>query len=174
MVVSQPRPPEPPRSRHGAPESRRGRGACPWSSRERIPKAITAFLVAPLARVDGGCIDLDGPALISTCCHSALAARVATGAPTVTGGHFLRRAQEFVRTFPSDWIRVGRLSGVQRTRHTVASARVCSDLSSSSPVAHKGTHKYWRSGASQVNNLAVTVSLPHVQHASCGNVAVKP
>ncbi len=27
---------------------------------------------------------LDGPALISTCCHSALAARAATGAPTVT------------------------------------------------------------------------------------------
>ena len=29
-------------------------------------------------------MDLDGPALISTCCHSALAARAATGAPTVT------------------------------------------------------------------------------------------
>ena len=27
---------------------------------------------------------LDGPALIFTCCHSALAARTATGAPTVT------------------------------------------------------------------------------------------
>ena len=34
--------------------------------------------------VDGECMGLDGPALISTCCHSALAARAATGAPTVT------------------------------------------------------------------------------------------
>ena len=78
MVVSQPRSPEPPRS------TRRGRGACPWSSRERTSKARTAFLVAPLAMVDGECMGLDGPALISTCCHSALAARAATGAPTVT------------------------------------------------------------------------------------------
>ena len=78
MVVSQPRSPEPPRS------TRRGRGACPWSSRERTSKARTAFLVAPLAMIDGECMVLDGPALISTCCHSALAARAATGAPTVT------------------------------------------------------------------------------------------
>ena len=77
-VVTQSRSPEPPRS------TRRGRGACPWSSRERTSKARTAFLVAPLAMVDGECMGLDGPALIFTCCHSALAARAATGAPTVT------------------------------------------------------------------------------------------
>ena len=29
-------------------------------------------------------LGLDGPALLSTCCHSALAARAATGAPKVT------------------------------------------------------------------------------------------
>ena len=78
MVVSQPRSPEPPRS------TRRGRGACPRSSRERTSKARMAFLVAPLARVDGECMVLDDPALIFTCCHSALAARAATGALTVT------------------------------------------------------------------------------------------
>ena len=78
MVVDQPRSPEPP------PSTRRGRGACLWSSRERTSKARTAFLVAPLAMVDRECMGLDGPALISTCCHSALAARAATGAPTVT------------------------------------------------------------------------------------------
>ena len=87
MVVSQPRSPEPPRS------TRRGRGACPWSSRERTSKARTAFLVAPLARVGGEYIGLDGPTLISTCCHSALAARAATGASTVSphpGAHVAR------------------------------------------------------------------------------------
>ena len=46
--------------------------------------ARTAFLVAPLAMVDGECMGLDGPALISTCCLSDLAVRAATGAPTVT------------------------------------------------------------------------------------------
>ena len=90
MVVSQPRSPEPPRS------TRRGRGACPWSSRERTSKARTAFLVAPLAMVDGECMGLDGPALISTCCHSALAARAATGAPTVTAVT-LRVVREYLR-----------------------------------------------------------------------------
>ena len=93
MVVSQPRSPEPPRS------TRRGRGACPWSSRERTSKARTAFLVAPLAIVDGECIGLDGSALISTCCHSALAARAATGAPTVTAvtTHYLRVVRKYLR-----------------------------------------------------------------------------
>ena len=39
----------------------------------------TAFLVAHLAMVDGGCMCLDGPALIPTGYRPALAARVATG-----------------------------------------------------------------------------------------------
>ena len=39
---------------------------------------------------------LDGPALISTCCHSALAARAATGAPTVTAVT-LRVVREYLR-----------------------------------------------------------------------------
>ena len=42
-----------------------------------------AFLADPLARVDGECMGLDGPTIIYTCCLSALAARAATGAPTV-------------------------------------------------------------------------------------------
>ena len=44
---------------------------------------MTAFLVAHLARVDEEYMDLDGPTIIYTCCHSDLAARVATGAPMV-------------------------------------------------------------------------------------------
>ena len=55
-----------------------------------------AFLVAPLVRVDGKCMGLDGPALIFTCCHSALAARAATGAPTVTAVT-LRVVREYLR-----------------------------------------------------------------------------
>ena len=51
--------------------------------RELISKAMTAFLVAHLARVDEEYMDLDGPTIIYTCCHSALVARAATGAPTV-------------------------------------------------------------------------------------------
>ena len=62
----------------------RGREACPYGSRECISKVRTASPVAPLARVDGQCMDLDGPTLKTTRRLSVLAARAATGAPTVT------------------------------------------------------------------------------------------
>ena len=56
-------------------------GACPWSVRERPSKARTAFPVGLLARVGGGCMELDGPAIISVGCLSVSAARDATGVP---------------------------------------------------------------------------------------------
>ena len=40
-----------------------------------------AFLVGLLVRVGGGCIELDGPAIISGGCLSVWAARDATGVP---------------------------------------------------------------------------------------------
>ena len=48
---------------------------------------------------------------------------------------------------------------------------ICSDLSSSNPVAHKGTHKYVECAqcgvrASRMNDLAVTVTIPCVQQAA--------
>ena len=42
------------------------------SVRERATKARTAFPVGPMARVDGGCMELDVPALITGGCLSAL------------------------------------------------------------------------------------------------------
>ena len=62
----------------------RGRKACPYSSRECISKVMTASPVAPLVRVDGKCMGVDGPTLKTTRRLSVLAARAATGAPTVT------------------------------------------------------------------------------------------
>ena len=54
-VVTQSRSPEPPRStRRGRPGHARG-ARC-----ERTSKAITTFLVDPMARVDGECMNLDG------------------------------------------------------------------------------------------------------------------
>ena len=44
-----------------------------------VSKARTAFPVAPLARVGGGCIELDGPAIISGGCLSVSATRDTTG-----------------------------------------------------------------------------------------------
>ena len=46
------------------------RGA--YAIRERTTKARTAFPVGPLARVGGGCMELDVPALIAGGCLSAL------------------------------------------------------------------------------------------------------
>ena len=107
---------EPPRS------TRRGRGACPWSSRERIPKARTAFLVAPLARVDGGYMDFDGPASISTCCHSALAARAATRAPTVTAVTLCVVRVDLCVPFRATWLE---LYGSDVTGTLLTLSRVC-------------------------------------------------
>ena len=138
MVVSQPRSPEPPRS------TRRGRGACPWSSRERASKARTAFLVAPLAMVDGECMGLHGPALISTCCHSALAARAATGAPTVTAVT-LRVVREYLWVpFRATGCELDAPKGVWHSSH-YRECHTCAVLSNSNHVPRKGTHKYVRS-----------------------------
>ena len=144
MVVSQPRSPEPPRS------TRRGRGACPWSSRERTSKARTAFLVAPLAIVDGECIGLDGSALISTCCHSALAARAATGAPTVTAVT-LRVVREYL------WVPF-RATGLELDKTP--------GQKHSSESREKVPTSLCAVRASQVNDLAVTVTIPRVQQAT--------
>ena len=159
MVVSQPRSPEPPRS------TRRGRGACPWSSRERTSKARTAFLVAPLAMVDGECMGLDGPALISTCCHSALAARAATGAPTVTAVT-LRVVRKYLCVpdlgtgFELDGselkIALLTLQGVLKYARIFLTPTQSLGKVRTSMCAVR---------ASQVNDLAVTVTLPRVQHA---------
>ena len=65
------------RCRRGAPD--RVHAACPWSVRERTFKARTAFPVGPLVRIGGGCMELDGPAIISGGCLSVSAARDATG-----------------------------------------------------------------------------------------------
>ena len=54
-------------------------GHGPWSACERTSKARTALTVGLLARVGGGCMELDGPAIISGDCLSVLAARDATG-----------------------------------------------------------------------------------------------
>ena len=159
MVVFQPRSPEPLRS------TRRGRGACPWSSRERTFKARTAFLVAPLAKVDGECMGLDGPALISTCCHSALAARAATGAPTVTAVT-LRIVREYLCVpfratgFELDVSEVSRallaLSGVREYARIFLSPTQSLTKVRTSMCAVR---------ASRMNDLAVTVSIPRVQQA---------
>ena len=42
------------------------------SVRERTTKARMAFLLGPMARVGGGCMELDVPALIAGGCLSAL------------------------------------------------------------------------------------------------------
>ena len=113
----------------------------------------TAFLVAPLARVDGECMVLDGPALIFTCCHSALAARAATGALTVTAVtfDFARRAQLYLRV-------PFRATGLELDRSEVILTllTLCLDLSNSNPVPRKGTHKYVRS-ARVASHLVVGV-----------------
>ena len=49
------------------------------SVRERLSKARTAFPVGPLARVGGGCMELDVPALITGGRLSVLVIRAATG-----------------------------------------------------------------------------------------------
>ena len=49
------------------------------SVRERTSKVRTAFPVGLLARVGGGCMELNGPAIISGGCLSVLVARAATG-----------------------------------------------------------------------------------------------
>ena len=53
-----------------------GRGA--FSVRVRTSKARTAFPVGPLVRVDGGCMELDGPTLITGRRLSVLVIRAAT------------------------------------------------------------------------------------------------
>ena len=55
------------------------------SVRERTTKAMTAFPVGPLARVGGGCMELDGPAIISGGCLSVLVVRAATGVSRASG-----------------------------------------------------------------------------------------
>ena len=167
MVVSQPRSPEPPRS------TRRGRGACPWSSRERTSKARTAFLVAPLARVDGECMGLDGPALKSTCCHSALplAARAATGAPTVTAVT-LCVVREYLRVpdlgtgFELDGselkIALLTLQGVLKYARIFITPTQSREKVRKSMCAVR---------TSRMNDLAVTVSIPRVQQARGGSDA---
>ena len=49
------------------------------SVQERLSKARTAFPVGPLARVGGGCMELDVPALITGGRHSVLVIQAATG-----------------------------------------------------------------------------------------------
>ena len=159
MVVSQPRSPEPPRS------TQRGRGACPRSSRERTSKARMAFLVAPLAMVDGECMGLDGPALISTCCLSALAARAATGAPTVTAVTLCVvrenlcvpfRATGFELDGSEVIVALLTLQGVLLyARIFLAPTQSLTKVRTSMCAVR----------ASRMNDLAVTVSIPRVQQA---------
>ena len=159
MVVSQPRSPEPPRS------TRRGRGACPWSSRERTSKARTAFLVAPLARGDGEYMGLDGSALISTCCHSALAARAATGAPTVTAVT-LRVVRKYLCVpFRATGLELDR-SEVILTLLTLQGVLKYAWIFPTPTQSREKVHTSMCAvRASQVNDLAVTVTLPRVQQA---------
>ena len=109
-------------ARAAAEHPTRPRGACPWSSRERTSKARTAFLVAPLAMIDGECMVLDGPALISTCCHSALAARAATGAPTVTAVTLCVVRVDLCVPFRATWLE---LYGSDVTGTLLTLSRVC-------------------------------------------------
>ena len=55
------------------------------SVRERTSKARMAFLIGLLARVGGGCMELDGPAIMSGGCLSILVARAATGVSRASG-----------------------------------------------------------------------------------------
>ena len=49
------------------------------SVREGVSKARTAFPVGPLARVGGGCMELDGTAIMFGACLSVLVTSAATG-----------------------------------------------------------------------------------------------
>ena len=49
------------------------------SVREHLSKARRAFPVGPLARVGGGCMELDGTAIIFGGCLSVLVTSAATG-----------------------------------------------------------------------------------------------
>ena len=46
-----------------------------------LPRQDGLFPVGLLARVDGGCIELDGPAITSGGCHLLLPTRAAAGVP---------------------------------------------------------------------------------------------
>ena len=124
-----------------------------------------AFLVAPLARVDGECMVLDDPALIFTCCHSALAARAATGALTVTAVT-LRVVRKYLRVpdlgtgFELDGselkIALLTLQGVLKYARIFLTPTQSRDQVPASLCAVR---------ASRMNDLAVTVSIPRVQQA---------
>ena len=112
---------------------------------------------------------LDGPALISICCHSALAARAATGAPTVAAVT-LRVVREYLRVpFRATGLELDgselilallTLQGVPKY------ARIFPTPTQSREKVHKSLCAV---RASQVNDLAVTVSIPRVQQAGYGS-----
>ena len=113
-------------------------------------------------------MDLDGPALISTCCHSALAARAATGAPTVTAVtavtlHVVRKylwvpfRATGLRLDDSEVIfALLTLPGVRKYARIFLSPTMSRDKVPTSMCAVR---------ASRMNDLAVTVTILCVQQA---------
>ena len=115
--------------------------------------------------VDGECMYLDGSALISTCCHSALAARAATGAPTVTAVT-LRVVRKYLRVpFRATGLELDR-SEVILTLLTLQGVLKYAWIFPTPTQSREQVHTSMCAvRASQVNDLAVTVTLPRVQQA---------
>ena len=108
---------------------------------------------------------LDDQALIFTCCHSALAARAATGAPTVTAVT-LRIVREYL------WVPF-RATGLELDGSEVILAlltlrgvpKYAQIFLTPTQSREKVRTSMCAVRASQVNDLAVTVSIPRVQQA---------
>ena len=119
-----------------------------------------------MAAGGGPHIVLDVPALIFTCCHSALAARAATGAPTVTAVT-LRVVRKYLRVpFRASGLELDR-SEVILTLLTLQGVLKYAWIFPTPTQSREKVHASMCAvRASQMNDLAVTVTLPRVQQAS--------
>ena len=113
---------------------------------------------------------LDGPALISTCCHSALAVRAATGAPTVTAVTLCVVREYLWVPFRATGCELDG-SEVIKTLLTLQGvflyARLCLTPTQSRAKVPKSMCAV---RTSRMNDLAVTVTLPRVQQAKHGSL----
>ena len=112
---------------------------------------------------------LHGPALISTCCHSALAARAATGAPTVTAVTLCVVREYSCVPFRATGLELDRAEVIETLltlQGVFLYARIF--LAPTQSLAKVRT-SLCAVRTSRMNDLAVTVSIPCVQQAETEN-----
>ena len=130
------------------------------SVRERNAKSRMAFPVGPLARVGGGCMELDGPAIMSVGWLSVSAARDATDVSRARDVRKRDVGKNFCATFLDNYWEPRRNPDICALLGSRGLRRYPDFLtapSSSREKSHKSRAAVWRH---RVNNLALVVTVP--------------